>query len=221
MAGFGPPFFCKLKNHTIDDSKVARMTETPSPITRTEDHARPPGDLAIWIFICAELLVFAVFFASYAFTRANHVELFNEWQQHLNRNYALINTLALITSSYFVVRAIAAIREGFRSTSLRWLLAAIAMGGVFLVVKSMEYAEHYSQGINLRTNLFFMFYFSLTFFHFMHVLMGMVILGVNASILSRGGYSPENHRGMETGGSYWHMVDIVWLILFPLVYVMR
>ncbi len=193
------------------------MTHADSDI----GHERPPGDLAIWIFICAELLVFAVFFASYAFTRANHVELFNQWQSTLNRNYALVNTLALITSSYFVVRAIAAIRIDHRSASLRWLLGALAMGALFLVVKSMEYADHYSHGVNLRTNLFFMFYFSLTFFHFMHVLMGMVILGVNAAVLRKGGYSAENHRGMETGGSYWHMVDMVWLILFPLVYVMR
>ncbi len=185
------------------------------------EHDRPPGDLAIWIFICAELLVFAVFFASYAFARASHVELFNQWQQTLNRDYALLNTLALITSSYFVVRAIAAVRENRPDTGLRWLLGALAMGALFLAVKSMEYAEHYSHGINLRSNLFFMFYFSLTFFHFMHVLMGMLILGVNAAILRKGGYTAENHRGMETGGSYWHMVDMVWLILFPLVYVMR
>ncbi len=196
------------------------MSETAEPVA-LDEHARPPGDLAIWIFICAELLVFAVFFASYAFTRASHVELFNEWQQTLNRDYALLNTLALITSSYFVVRAIAAVRENRSDAGLRWLLGALAMGALFLVVKSMEYAEHYSHGINLRTNLFFMFYFSLTFFHFMHVLMGMVILGVNAAILRKGGYTAENHRGMETGGSYWHMVDMVWLILFPLVYVMR
>lgn len=186
-----------------------------------DEHARPPGDLAIWIFICSELLVFAVFFASYAFTRAGHVELFNQWQPTLNRDYALVNTLTLITSSYFVVRAIASIREDQAGQSLRWLLGALAMGALFLVVKSMEYAEHYSHGINLRTNLFFMFYFSLTFFHFMHVLMGMVILGVNAAILCKGGYTADNHRGMETGASYWHMVDMVWLILFPLVYVMR
>ena len=196
------------------------MSETDSQALQ-DPHARPPGDLAIWIFICAELLVFAVFFASYAFTRAAHVELFNEWQLTLNRDYALINTLALITSSYFVVRAIAAVREGRQQPALRWLLGALAMGALFLIVKSMEYAEHYSHGINLRSNLFFMFYFSLTFFHFMHVLMGMVILGVNAAILRRGGYTAENHRGMETGGSYWHMVDMLWLILFPLVYVMR
>jgi nitric oxide reductase NorE protein len=181
----------------------------------------PPGDLAIWIFIVAELLVFAAFFASYAFTRASHVELFNEYQLTLNRNQALINTLALITSSYFVVRALVAMREDKQQQCVRWLLAALFMGMVFLVVKFSEYAHHYTQGINIRTNLFYMFYFSLTFFHAMHVLLGMVILSANTLKARAGAYSAENTTGLETGASYWHMVDLVWLILFPLVYVMR
>ncbi len=187
----------------------------------TEKNRQPPGDLAIWIFICAELGVFAVFFAAYAFTRAQHVELFNRYQQTLNSNYALINTLALITSSYFVVRAVAAIRDDHQRSCARWLGAAIAMGGVFLVVKSMEYHHHFSAGVTLSTNTFYMFYLSLTFFHFMHVLMGMVILAAVALKARRGGYSASAYTGVETGASYWHMVDLVWIILFPLVYVMR
>ncbi len=181
----------------------------------------PPGDLAIWVFILAELLVFGIFFAAYAFTRMNNVELFNEFQQHLDLNAALINTLALITSSYFVVRAVAAIREGNSQLCFRWLLAAIAMGAVFLVVKSAEYAHHFGEGITLSTNTFFMFYLSMTFFHFMHVIMGMVILAAVAIKAHQGGYSASNNTGVHTGASYWHMVDLVWLILFPLVYVMR
>ena len=104
---------------------------------------------------------------------------------------------------------------------MHWLIAAIAMGCVFLVVKSAEYSHHYQHGINLRTNLFYMFYFSLTFFHFMHVLMGMVILSAIAIKTRQGCYSAREHTGVETGASYWHMVDIVWLVLFPLVYIMR
>ncbi|MCP4127059.1 MAG: cytochrome c oxidase subunit 3 family protein [Gammaproteobacteria bacterium] len=182
---------------------------------------RPPGDLAIWIFILAELLVFGVFFAAYAFTRMNNVELFNEFQTHLDREAALINTLALITSSYFVVRAVASIGEDNSKLCFRWTLAAIAMGGVFLVVKFGEYAHHFSQGISLSSNTFYMFYLSLTFFHFMHVIMGMVILAAVAVKTQRGGYSAADCTGVHTGASYWHMVDLVWLILFPLVYVMR
>jgi len=182
----------------------------------------PPGDLAIWIFILAELSVFAIFFAAYAFTRMHHVELFNQYQQTLDKRAALINTLALITSSYFVVRAVAAIREDNSQHCVRWLLAALAMGTVFLVVKLGEYHHHFVvEGVNLSTNTFYMFYISLTFFHFMHVIMGMVILAAVAVMAKNGKYSAAEHTGVETGASYWHMVDLVWLILFPLVYVMR
>lgn len=181
----------------------------------------PPGDLAIWIFILAELLVFGVFFAAYAFTRMQHVELFNHYQQTLDRTSAMVNTLALLTSSYFVVRAVAAVREGRARRCAHWLSAAVGMGGVFLAIKGVEYAHHLGEGINLSTNTFYMFYLSLTFFHFMHVILGMVILAAVAIKAHAGGYSSSEHTGVETGASYWHMVDLVWLILFPLVYVMR
>ena len=169
----------------------------------------------------AELAVFAIFFAAYAFTRAGNIEMFNTYQQTLDSNIALINTLALITSSYFVVRAVSAINEDNAGLCVRWLLAAIFMGFVFLALKSGEYAHHYSEGTNMRTNLFYMFYFSMTFFHFMHVIMGMIILAAVAVKAKRGSYSSDDYTGVETGASYWHMVDLVWLILFPLVYVMR
>ncbi|MCB1801580.1 MAG: cytochrome c oxidase subunit 3 family protein [Gammaproteobacteria bacterium] len=181
----------------------------------------PPGDLALWIFILAELLVFAIFFASYAFTRMGNVELFNQYQATLDRDSALVNTLALLTSSYFVMRGVVAAREGDNLVCARWLWLAIGMGGVFLVVKSAEYAHHLGAGVSLSSNTFYMFYLSLTFFHFLHVILGMVILAAVALKARRGGYSRADHVGVESGASYWHMVDLVWLILFPLVYVMR
>jgi len=187
----------------------------------TMKHNYPPGDLAIWIFILAELLVFAAFFATYAFTRAHHVELFNTYQRTLDTNAAMINTLALITSSYFVMRAVAAIRDDRAKTCVRWTIAAILMGVLFIAIKSGEYAHHYASGVNLRTNTFYMFYLSLTFFHFMHVILGMVILAAVAWKARAGAYSAGEHTGVESGASYWHMVDLVWLILFPLVYVMH
>ncbi len=192
-----------------------------NPMTLTVKNKWPPGDLVIWIFIMAELLVFGVFFAAYAYTRASHVELFNTYQLTLDRNAALINTLALITSSYFVVRAVAAIQQDDSKRCARWLFAALFMGVVFLIVKGMEYQHHFSQGINLSTNTFYMFYLSLTFFHFLHVILGMVILLAVAFKARNGGYSAAQHTGVETGASYWHMVDLVWMVLFPLVYVMR
>ena len=181
----------------------------------------PPGDLAIWIFIMAELLVFAIFFAAYAFARSKNVELFDLYQATLDRNSAMINTLALLTSSYFVVRGVDAISSGNAVYCARWLWAAFFMGMLFLVIKVNEYAHHFADGVTLSSNTFYMFYLSLTFFHFMHVIMGMVIIAAVAVKAHQGAYSAENHIGVETGASYWHMVDLVWLILFPLVYVMR
>lgn len=198
---------------------ITSLTDMQSNVVSNSPKT-PPGDLAIWIFILAELLVFAIFFASYAFTRAAHAELFNQHQLHLNRDFGLLNTLSLITSSYFVVRALAAMRENQPKLCFNWLIASLLMGLFFLVIKTFEYQHHLQMGINMRTNLFYMFYFSLTFFHFLHVILGMVILAANAYKTRAGDYSSDNMKGLETGASYWHMVDLVWIILFPLIYVM-
>ena len=180
-----------------------------------------PGDFAIWIFIYAELLVFGIFFLSYAFARARNVELFNTHQQFLDRESGALNTIILITSSYFVVRAVNAIRANAAQSCTRWLVLAILCGAAFVVIKLLEFRAKYAAGISLSTNTFYMFYLSLTFFHFMHVLMGMVILGAVGVKAARGDYSATRHTGVETGASYWHMVDLVWIVLFPLVYLIR
>ncbi|MDP2248407.1 MAG: cytochrome c oxidase subunit 3 family protein [Nitrosomonadales bacterium] len=180
-----------------------------------------PGDLAIWIFIFAEMLVFGVLFISYAFTRAYDVELFNASQLTLSQTAGAVNTLVLITSSYFVVRAVSAIKRDNSILCARWLSGAFLLGGVFVVIKLIEFYEKFSSGISLSTNAFYMFYLSLTFFHFMHVLMGMIILSCVIVKAKQGGYSRNDHVGVETGASFWHMVDLLWIILFPLIYVIR
>ena len=195
--------------------------ETVASHPAVRDKQALPGDFAIWIFIYAELLVFGIFFLAYAFARAQNIELFNEYQQTLNRETGAINTLLLITSSYFVVMAVNAIRRNAARRCSQWLMLAILGGAVFVVVKMSEFVAKYADGINLSTNTFYMFYLSLTFFHFMHVLMGMVILAAVAVKAYRGGYSAQDHTGVETGASYWHMVDLVWIVLFPLVYVLH
>lgn len=204
----------------LRDPETLVVNPTGAPSNLSPPRLYPPGDLAIWIFILAELLVFGIFFAAYAFARMNHVELFDHYQATLNRDAALINTLALITASYFVVRAVAAIRADDRLGSERWLWGASLMAVAFLIVKSVEYSHHLEQGISLSTNTFYMFYLSLTFFHFMHVILGLVILFALAVKTRAGAYSAQGCSGVESGASYWHMVDLVWLILFPLVYVM-
>lgn len=180
-----------------------------------------PGDLAIWFFIFMELLVFGIFFIVYAVMRLQNVELFNEYQLTLNRELGVANTLLLISSSYFVVRAIHSIRLNEVKRCIHWLYAALVGGAGFLILKSFEYSDKFEAGIGLDTNSFYMFYLSLTMFHFLHVVLGMLILFAIVIKAKRGAYSADNHIGIETGASYWHMVDLVWIILFPLVYIIR
>lgn len=180
-----------------------------------------PGDLAIWFVIMAEMLVFGVFFIVYVVVRSQNVELFNEYQLELHRIGGVINTVVLITSSYFVAMGIYAIRNGNVQRTGNMLLLALLMGAIFVGVKIWEYSHVFGAGINLSTNTFYTFYISLTFFHFMHVLLGMVILAVIYSFLRKGKYSAESHDDLETGASYWHMVDLLWVVLFPMVYIIR
>ncbi|MBL8446031.1 MAG: cytochrome c oxidase subunit 3 family protein [Zoogloeaceae bacterium] len=188
----------------------------------SEASVYPPGDLAIWFFILAELLAFAVFFLAYAFARARHVELFNAMQAQVDRNAGAANTVLLISGSWCVARAVAAVTvAGDSQRGARWLAGGIFCGLGFLGVKGFEYAAKFGAGITLSTNTFWMFYLSLTFFHFMHVILGLVILAVLWVQTRAGHYGPGRADGLESGASYWHMVDLVWIVLFPLVYVMR
>ena len=188
-------------------------TETPQK--------RLTGDLAIWFFILADMLDFAVFFASYAFARARNVEMFNLYQQTLDRNAGALNTFLLITGSWFVVRAVQAAHRNEQKAIPRNILLGFLCGGGFLVVKVFEYAAKFGAGISMSTNTFYMFYISLTFFHFMHVILGMVILAILWVQARKGVYGGHDAHGLESGAAYWHMVDLLWIVLFPLVYVMR
>jgi nitric oxide reductase NorE protein len=202
------------------DTPLSPATTPGSPAAQASG-PRLAGDLAIWFFILAELLAFGVFFAAYAFTRANNIELFDAEQAALNRHAGALNTVLLLTASYFVVRAVQAAEHSLSRGCARWLLAAIVCGAGFLVVKCFEYAAAFEHDISLSSSPFHMFYLSLTFFHFMHVILGMVILVAMWNGARQGRYRPGEMNGIETGAAYWHMVDLVWLILFPLVYVIH
>lgn len=188
----------------------------------------PPGDFVIWIFIYVELVIFSLLFLGYAFSRRADVELFNESQLMISQTSGFINTFILITSSYFVVKAVKSIKsmsqESYKEFNLKaskWLLFALLCAASFLVIKITEFSHIFGQGIHLSTNKFFMFYILLTGFHFMHVLLGSVVLASIYQKTKKLAYMPEEHRGFETGASYWHMVDLLWIVLFPLIYIIR
>ena len=135
------------------------MTTTSATVsTDAPPGKRLPGDLAIWIFILAEMLVFAVFFSAYAFARAKNVEMFNLYQQTLDLNAGALNTLLLITGSWFVVLAVQAAHRDDNKAVTRNVALGFLCGGAFLVVKVFEYSAKFGAGISLSTNTFYMFY---------------------------------------------------------------
>jgi nitric oxide reductase NorE protein len=187
----------------------------------------PPGDFAIWIIIYVELITFGLLFIGYAVSRRADIELFNQSQLVVSQTSGFINTFLLITSSYFVVKAVHAIKNMTRdslqkssSAASKWLLSAMMLGVAFLFIKILEFSHIFGEGITLSTNKFFMFYIFLTVFHFMHVLLGLIILFNLHKKTKAQGYTPDDCSGMETGASYWHMVDLLWIVLFPLVYIL-
>lgn len=185
----------------------------------------PPGDFGIWIIVYIELVTFGLLFLGYAFSRRGDVELFNQSQLLLDQRFGFANTLILITSSYFVVKAVESIqlidRKKAASLASKWLLGAMSLGAFFIVNKIIEFIGKAEQGINLSTNTFFMFYLILTAFHFLHVLLGVIILFNIQQKAKKGGYTKEDCKGMESGAIYWHLVDLLWIVLFPLVYIIR
>lgn len=182
---------------------------------------RLPGDLVIWLLILAELLTFGIFFLTYAFKRVGQVHLFNTSQATLDLNTGCINTLLLITSSWAMARSVNAVRRNHSVSASRWLALALLCGASFLGLKSHEYLIKLQAGIDVSTNDFYLFYFMLTGFHFLHVVVGMVILSILWFFTRRGQYGRDNCHALETGAAFWHLVDLLWIILFPLVYVMR
>ena len=180
-----------------------------------------PGDLAIWFFIYAELAVFGLAFIVYLVVKSQNPEVFEAGQQTLDKTSALINTLALITSSFFVVKSVQAIKQDCFRDCGRWLLAALAAASIYVLLKTWEYQYLYGLGFHLSTNQFYTYYFLLTMFHYAHVLLGMAILFIIYMRNRKRAYSSNDYSMLEVGASYWHMVDLVWVVLFPLVYVIK
>src|ERR1700681_3494685 len=180
-----------------------------------------PGEEGVWVFIAADMVLFGVLFFSFIFERSKNVDLFNHSRQMLDLNYGGVNTLILVTSSWFVVLAVdAAKRKKVRQVP-HFIALAVLLGTAFSVLKVMEYRDKLSAGISMLTNDFYMFYFTLTGIHFLHVVAGTILLVIIWTRARKGAYTSGNCVGLESSASYWHMVDLLWIVLFPLLYLIR
>jgi len=185
------------------------------------DRRRIPGEEGLWVFILGDMVVFALFFGAIVVLRGEQTAMFRASQAALHPALGLVNTSLLLTGSLFVVLATRALRGGSRrSASL--FGGAIACGLGFAAVKVVEYAELVGEGHTAQTNDFFMYYFVFTGIHLGHLVVGLVLL----SFLVARGRRPEGLTSgqlvfVDCGACYWHMVDLLWLVLFPLLYLVR
>lgn len=196
-----------------------------SPSGREPGAKHVPGEPGLWVLLLGDLAVFTVLFGVFLHQRARDSQLFAESQDTLNRNAGAVNTVVLLTSSLLVVFAVMSFRDARRRhLTPRLLAAGAAVGALFVVVKVFEYYEKVSAGITPGTNDFYMYYFVLTGLHLAHVLLGLGVL----LVLSRTTRTPpttepsRTHLAfLEGGACFWHLVDLLWIVIFPLVFLVR
>ncbi|KAA0102823.1 cytochrome c oxidase subunit 3 [Mycolicibacterium sp. P1-5] len=173
----------------------------------------------MWFFVIGDLLIFGIYFIAYIYYRGQNPDLFLQSQARLNIDIGAINTVVLLTSSLFVVLGATAARAGDSAGALRRFTIALAFGAAFPVLKMVEWIPEITAGITPGTNLFFMFYFVMTGLHLCHVALGLIILCFVIRNLKRAAQPKISF--VETGATYWHMVDVLWLVLFAAFYLMR
>jgi cytochrome c oxidase subunit III len=200
------------------------MTATTIPpidaANEPEILGRVPGNHGIWVGITCEFVEFLVLFTVYFVARAHYPAMFRDGAERLSIVAGTVITLLMVTSSFFVACSVARIRAGRRRESLWWLIAALVVALGYPLAKFLEIRWNLAQGIDGESGIFFTVYYYLTFTHLVHGFWGILgMLWVLARHLA-GGYSAGDHGGLEALASYWHATDIIWLIIFPLFYVL-
>lgn len=181
-----------------------------------------PGEPGVWVLIGGDMLVFSLFFLTYLAYRNASPAIYGQAQALLDVRLGLLNTILLLTSSWFVASAVRAARGRDPRRGSTLMIFALLCGAGFVVVKAFEYHGKFNAGINIASNEFFMFYFMLTGIHLFHVLVGLgVLLAIRIKMRRSATLSRQDISFIESGATFWHLVDLLWIVLFPLLYLMR
>jgi heme/copper-type cytochrome/quinol oxidase subunit 3 len=176
----------------------------------------PTGRLAVWWLIASEIVIFGGILGSYIMHRLGHPE-FGDYASHTNTWIGAFNTLVLLTSSLTAVLAHAAAEKGDGEKAFRFLMMTIGGAATFVVVKSIEWTIEITSGYTITSNAFWSFYYTAAGLHALHVIAGAIIMGFVAFDARRG----RELQRVELVGIYWHFVDVVWIFLFPLLYIAK
>lgn len=188
------------------------------------------GSLGMWVFLATEIMFFGGLFAGYSIYRSLFFPAFTAGSHLLDIRLGATNTAVLIASSLTMALAVRSAQLGRRKALIAFLILTVLLGSVFLVVKAFEYhhkfENHLVPGIDFQyggdhapqVELFLCFYFFMTALHALHMIIGIGIMAVILTMAARGRFSAEYYAPVEVSGLYWHFVDIVWIFLFPLLY---
>jgi len=191
--------------------------------------------LGMWVFLVTEVMFFGGLFLAYTMYRNLYFHAFMQSSRHLNLTLGAVNTAVLICSSLTMAMGVHSSALGRRRATVAWLLLTVALGSVFLGIKAVEYKDKFDhhlvpgerfqaeelhlEGDEARSaQIFYALYFAMTGLHASHMVIGIPIILVIAWMANRGRFSPEYHTPVELTGLYWHFVDIIWIFLFPLLY---
>ena len=192
---------------------------------------REAATLGMWTFLATEILFFGAMFMSYITYRSTYPNAFAEASKHTIVLFGTLNTGVLLTSSLTMVLAVHAIQENNVKGLVRYLVFTIALAGAFLVIKGLEYHQdldehlwpgpHFKAGLPPQAQIFWFLYWAMTGLHALHVTIGIGVLSCLAILARRGKFSAAYYNPVDVGALYWHFVDIVWIFLYPLLYLIN
>lgn len=177
----------------------------------------PPGGILMWIIIFLELITYGLALVAFVFSGAENKALFQASATELNTFTGLVNTCFLLTSGYFMAVTVNAFKKKELAKSLFYLELTLSGGVMFCLLKSFEFYSKMSAGFTLSYNDFFTYYWILTGFHFIHVVVGLIILLFCYRAIRKNGINALQ-EDLEASAAFWHMCDLIWLLLFPVLY---
>ena len=180
----------------------------------------PPGGILVWFLMLLEIFTFLgaiLFFLSY---KKELPQEFLNGKQMLNPTIGTINTIILITSGYFMAIAVNYLRLNQHKKSASLMLIGTLLGFSFLIIKSIEFYQKIELGIGFNYNIFYTFYWLMTGFHFVHVLFGVGLLAYMYKAVKAQKYDTNNMFDVEASATYWHLCDLIWILIFPILYLL-
>jgi len=203
IAAYDPSVDAPVHHHSVYDY------DSGPPVER--------GKFAVWLFLATEVMFFSGIIGAYVVLR-NAAGTWPNPQDRLAVNITAFNTFVLITSSWLMVKALFAAHRGDNPGLIKWLGFTILGGSLFVGIQVYEYFELYAHGAKPSVDIFWSTFYLMTGFHGLHVIVGVIWLIVTWVRALRGRWTAQDHLGVELAGLYWHFVDLVWVLLFTIVY---